>query len=63
MHSSLMLAFPLPTPLTQRCVVMTSGEVLDQRLQSTSCALWQGEGTLDQDAHKILGMLHKKMLA
>jgi hypothetical protein len=60
-HSSLMLA--LPPPLTQRCAVMTLGEGLDRRLQSTSCALWKGEGTLDRDAHKILGMLHKKMWA
>jgi hypothetical protein len=61
--SSLMLAFPLPSPLTQLCVEMASGEVLCRRLQSTTCALRQGEGTLDWNANKILGMSHKKMPA
>jgi hypothetical protein len=64
MHSSLMLAFPLQPLLAELCTEMTSGEVFDWHLKSTTCALQQGKGTLiDQDAHKILGMSHKKLSA
>ncbi len=38
MHSSLMLTFPLPPPLTQPCAVVTSAKVLHRHLQSTKYA-------------------------
>ena len=38
-HGSRMLPFPLPSPLTQLCAMVTSIEVLHRRLQSTTLAL------------------------